>query len=261
MRVVKSIGIALVAGILIGGMYGTDTGYGKEEKKPETAEAKPIEADASITDEHPAIEEGVTCNDCHEVKLDAYTTATEAWLVGDYLKWKAGEGIMPNDLVWKRVVEIFKGKNFKRTMVLGTSFNNRPTTTTAEFALDPKNKVLYGLHEKATAKLFHIKLNPYVCLNWHREFDDNFLNTLCIQVVGKAEVLEGTTKEFEEGLRVYPYQYGAAARKLSIETWENIIKKEMLMTKITIDEVILVDGSLAGSEYRTSQKWTRKGTQ
>jgi len=36
----------------------------------------------------------VTCNDCHELKLDARTTATEAWLAGDYLKWKAGEGGM-----------------------------------------------------------------------------------------------------------------------------------------------------------------------
>lgn len=254
----ENLGIALLAGILIWGVYGTDNGYGEEEKKAVPAEAKPIDADASITDEHPAIEEGVTCNDCHEVKLDAYTTATEAWLVGDYLKWKAGEGMMPKEKVWERVVEIFKGKDFKRTMVLGTSFNNRPTTTTAEFALDPKQKFLYGLHEKSTAKLIHIKLNPYVCLNWHLEFDDNFLNTLCIQVVGKAEILDGTSKEFEEGLRVYPYQYGAAARKITVEQWKEIIKKEMLMLKITIDEVILVDGSLAGTEYRTSQKWTRK---
>ena len=115
-------------------------------------------------------------------------------------------------------------------MVLGTSFNNRPTTTTGDFALDPKKKVIYGLHEKGTAKMIHIKHNPYVSLNWHREFDDNFPNTLCIQVIGKAEILDGTTKEFEKGLRVYPYQYGAAARKITVEQWKEIIKKEMLMT-------------------------------
>ncbi len=254
----KNVSITLLAGILIWGVYGTSKGYGKEEKKPVAAEAKPIDADASITDEHPAIEEGVTCNDCHEINLDAYTTATEAWLVGDYLKWKAGEGIMPKEKVWERIVEIFKGKGMKRTMALGTSFNNRPTTTTGDFALDPKKKVIYGLHEKGTAKMIHIKHNPYVSLNWHREFDDNFLNTLCIQVVGKAEIFDGTTKEFEEGLRAYPYQYGAAARKITVEQWRKIITKEMLMTKITIEEVTLVDGSLAGTEYRTSQRWTKK---
>ena len=258
MKLWRTVGIVLISGILIWCVYGTTKGYGKEEKKPATAEAKPINADASVTEEHPAIEEGITCNDCHEINLDAYTTATEAWLAGDYLKWKAGEGIMPKKKVWERIVEIFKEKNFKRTMVLGTSFNNRPTTTTSEFAIDPKEKVLYGLHEKGTAKLIHIKLNPYVCLNWHREFDDNFLNTLCIQVVGKAEIFDGTVKEFEEGLKVYPYQYGAAARKITVEQWKKIVKKEMLMTKITIEQVTLVDGRLAGTEYRTSQQWTRK---
>jgi hypothetical protein len=30
------------------------------------------------------------------------------------------------------------------------------------------------------------------------------------------------------------------------------------MTKSTIDQVILVDGSLAGTEFRTSQRWMRK---
>ncbi len=176
-------------------------------------------------DDHPPIEEGITCNDCHEVKLDARTTATEVWLTGDYLKWKAGEGVMPKDKLWEHIVEIFKEKGMKRTMVLATSFNNRPATTTAEFAIDPKKKVLYGLHEKGTAKLLHIKNNPYVSLNWHREFDDNFANTLCIQVIGKAELLDSTAQAFEDGLSVYPYQYGAAARKLTVEQWKAIINK------------------------------------
>jgi len=232
--------------------------YGGEATQPAVPEAQPIDANAALNENHPAIEEGVTCNDCHELKLDARTTATEAWLAGDYLKWKAGEGGMPKEKVWERVVEIFKQKGSKRTMVLATSMNNRPTTTTAEFALDPKEKVLYGLHEKSTAKIMHMKLNPYVSLNWHREFDDNFANTLCIQVSGKAELLDASAKEFEEGLSVYPYQYGAAARKLSIEQWKAIIKKEMIMTKITIEQIVLVDGSLAGTEYRTSQRWTRR---
>jgi hypothetical protein len=230
----------------------------EDEKKPAKAEAKPIAADAALSETHPEIEEGVTCNDCHQIKLDAKTTATEVWLSGDYLKWKAGEGLMPKDKVWERMVDIFKQKGGKRTMVLGTSFNNRPYTTTAEFALDPSNKILYGLHERGTAKIIHIQNNNYVSLNWHREFDDNFANTLCIQAIGRAELIDGTKKDFDAGLSIYPYAYGAAARKLSVDKWRDIIKKEMIMTKITIDSVIVVDGSFAGSAYRTSQQWTRK---
>jgi len=250
--------LLVISLIMVGIVAGTTKGYSKEEKKSITSEAKPISPDAAITDQHPAVEEGMTCNDCHEVKLDAKTTATEVWLGGEYLKWGKGEGIMPKDKVGERIVEIFKEKGFKRTCVLATSFNNRPTSTTSEFALDPKNMVLYGLHEKGTAKIIHIKHNPYVSLNWHREFDDNFANTLCIQMIGKAEVLDGTSKEFEKGLEVYPYQYGATARKLPVEQWKEIIKKQMAMTKITIEKVVLLDGSLARTEYRTSQQWTRK---
>lgn len=258
MKAWKNMSFLLPAVIILWCIHGAGMAYSKEEKKPVISEAKPIDIDASLTDDHPVVEEGITCNDCHEIKIDANTTATEVWLTGDYLKWKSGEGIMPKKKVWERIVEIFKQKGFKRTFVLGTSFNNRPSTTTAEFALDPKKKVLYGLHEKGTAKLIHIKHNPFVCLNWHREFDDNFANTLCIQVMGKAEILDGSSKEFEKGLKVYPYQYGAAARELTVEQWKNIIKNEMLMTKITIEQIILVDGSLARTEYRTSQQWTRK---
>jgi hypothetical protein len=257
MRIRKNLTIIGFSALVTFSLFVSPSVFGEEEQKPVTAEAKPIEVNASIEDDHPAIEEGVTCNDCHEIKLDANTTATQVWLTGDYLKWEAGEGIMSNEKIWERIVELFKEKGFKKTFVLATSFNNRPTTTTAEFALDIKKKVLYGLHEKGTEKVLHIQHNPYVCLNWHREFDDNFANILCIQVLGKAELLEGTMKEFEEGLSVYPYQYGATARKLSIEQWKAIIKKEMVMTRIPIDQIILVDGTLGGTEYRTSQRWTR----
>ncbi len=256
-KTAKKLTITVLCGALIFSLSWMAVASEKE-KKPAQAEAKPIAADAAISETHPKIEEGVSCNDCHEVKLDAKTTATEAWLESDYLKWKKGEGIMSRDKVWERVVKIFNDKGGKRTMVLGTSFNNRPITTTAEFALDTKKQILYGLHEKGTAKLVHIKANPYVCLNWHREFDDNFANTLCIQVTGRAELLTGEQKAFDEALKVYPYAYGATARKISIDTWRGIIKKEMVMTKITIDKVVMVDGSLARSEYRTSQQWKRK---
>ena len=233
------------------------TGAFSEEVDVEKEPGK-IDATATIDSEHPAVEEGISCNDCHEIDLDAFSNATEAWLTGDYLRFKAGEGIMPREKIWERVVEIFKQKGGKRTMVLATAINNRPITTTAEFALDPQKKILYGLHEKGTEKLIHIKNNPYVALNWHLEFDDDFLNTLCIQVLGTAEVINGTDAGFEEGLSTYPYQYGAAPRKMTVEQWKKVIIKEMAMTRIAIDAVTLVDGKLAKTEFRTSQRWKRK---
>lgn len=230
-----------------------------QEQKKEQASAKPvkIEATATLEANHPAIEPGISCNDCHEIKLDANTTATQVWLTGDYLKWKAGEGVMPKEQVWARIVDIFKGKGMKRTFVMATSFNNRPYTFTADFALDPEKKVLYAFHEKGTEKLMHIRNNPYVSMNWHREFDDNFAAVACFQVLGRAEIFDGTSREFDEGLKVYPYEYAAKARKLSIEQWRAIVKKDMIMTRTTIDRIRLTEGALAPMNVRTTQEWQR----
>jgi len=227
------------------------------KKEAKASKAKQIEATAAVTENHPAIEQGMSCNDCHEIKLDANTTATQIWISGDYLKWKAGEGVMPKDQIWSRIVDIFKQKGMKRTFVLATSFNNRPYTCTADFALDPDKKILYGFHEKGTEKLAHIKNNPYVSMNWHREFDDNFTNVACFQVLGRAEIFDGTRPEFDEGLKVYPYEYAAKARNMTLDQWRAIVKKDMLMTRITIDRIRLTEGALAPLQFRTTQEWKR----
>ncbi len=248
--------VFIITALCLAVVMAAGTGICAAEKK--AAEAKKIEIDATLEKDHPAIEEGLSCNDCHEIAYDADTSATQIWISGDYLKWKAGEGVMPQEKVWQRVVDIFKGKGMKRTFALATSFNNRPYTITGDFALDPEKKVIYGFHEKGTEKLLHIRHNPYVSMNWHEEFDDNFANVICLQVLGKAELYDGTAKEFDEGLRVYPYEYAAQARKITIEQWRAIVKKDMIMSKIPIDRVRLTEGALARSNYRTSQEWKRK---
>jgi len=249
----KTCLLVLAVALCLGTAYAAN-----ENKKTEAAaKAKEIEATATLEANHPAIEPGITCNDCHEIKLDANTTATQVWLSGDYLKWKAGEGVMPKDQVWARILTIFKEKGMKRTFVMATVCNNRPYTFTADFALDPDKKVLYAFHEKGTEKLMHIKNNPYVSMNWHREFNDNFADVACFQVLGKAEIFDGTSKEFDEGLKVYPYEYAAKARKLTIDQWRDIVKKSMTMTRTTIDRIRLTEGALAPMNFRTTQEWKR----
>lgn len=233
-----------------------NTAHGEsQQKKASAPKASKIDASASLESTHPAVEPGMSCNDCHEIKIDANTTATQIWISGDYLKWKAGEGIMPKDQLWQRIVGIFKEKGMKRTFVMATVCNNRPYTFTADFALDPEKKVLYAFHEKGTEKLLHIKNNPYVSMNWHREFNDNFADVACMQIVGRAEIFDGSSKEFDEGLKVYPYEYAAKARNLSIEQWREIVKKSMVMTRTTIDRIRLTEGALAPMNFRTTQEW------
>ncbi len=77
----------------------------------------------------------MSCNDCHEIKLDAKTSATQAWLYGDYLMWKANEGIMPKNKLKERIVKIIGGKKQKKTLILATLLNNKPLATTLDYSL------------------------------------------------------------------------------------------------------------------------------
>ncbi len=225
------------------------------------AEAAPVKeinaASAGISPNHPEVEAGVSCVDCHSVKLDAQTTATKSWLSGDYLKYAAGEGVMgPADLK-KAIVDIIGGRKDKRTFVLGTCINNTPLTTTADFTLDPETMTLYGMHEKGTTKLFHIQQNPRVSMNWHEEFK-TWDATLCVQVIGHAVLLEGSDPEFERVLaECIPYEELAAAMKLDLEKARIMVKAGMVMTKITINTVTVNNSAFEKQGLRKYQRWER----
>ncbi len=184
----------------------------------QVAASKEISASsAGISPNHPEVESGMSCVDCHSVTLDAQTTATKAWLSGAYLKYAAGEGIMGQEDVKKAIVDIIGGRKHNRTFVLGTCINNTPLTTTADFMLDPQTMTIYGLHEKGTTKLFHIQQNPRVSLNWHEEFE-TWGKVLCMQFIGHAVLLEGSDPEFEQVLNdCIPYEQLASAMKIEPE--------------------------------------------
>ena len=231
------------------------------------AEAKSIDATAAYESTHPAIEPGLACNDCHEIKLDANTTATQLWLSGEWGAKKAGEGIMPKDQVWQEIVKVIGGiKMDSKTYVLGTSMNNVPLTTTAEFTLDPEKKVLYGFHEQGTEKLVHIKNNPQVSLNFHKEFVGFSGDYLCCQIRGHAELLDGTSPEFEQiMINFLPYEEGARVpkeatpqqREEHLAKWRQGVKKSFYISKITIDRITIISRDFAKQGLRMAQRWER----
>ena len=254
--------IAVIAsGLVALGGYGAPSAGEKEKKQAPAAEqkkAETIDATAKLSENHPDFEEGTSCNDCHEVKLDARTTATQAWLYGDYLTWKKGEGIMPQDKLWEHIAKVIGGKKAKKTYILATVLNNRPYAITIEYALDPEKKVLYAFSEKGTSKLNQIKANPYVALGWHDDFKNDFTKLLCVSLNGRAQLFDGTTREFDEGLSVYPYEYGANMRKIPLDKFKAIMKQGMIMSRITVEEVTVIDTSLKDAGFRNRQRWMRK---
>ena len=243
----------------------------EEESEEIVAEAKSLEVSAELGSDHPEIPEGVSCNDCHEITLDAKTTATQVWLYGEYLGKSEGEGIMPPNQLWQEIVAMIGGiKNNSKTYVLGTCMNNRPLTTTAEWTLDPERKMLYGVHEMGTEKLVHIKNNPWVSLNWHDEFVGIEGPYRCCQIQGRCELLEGSNPEFEKILLDFAPYEDAAQRMMpknpTLEQREAILKKlrdqvfkeRFLISKITIDRITVVNKAFLAKGYRNVQRWERQ---
>ena len=236
----------------------------EKEQKPE---AKAIDADVEISADHPAFEEGVTCNDCHEIKVDANTTATQVWLSGESPGRAAGEGVMPKDRLLTEIKKVIGGvKQDSKTYVLGTSLNNVPLTTTAEFTLDPEKMVLYGFHEMGTQKLIHIKANPKVSLNWHVEFE-TFTDFLCVQVIGHAELIDGTSKDFEQIMIDFlPYEGGARVpedatpeeKEKRLKEFRMSLMKGFVISKITIDQITIATMDFVKDGFRRYQRWTRQ---
>jgi nitroimidazol reductase NimA-like FMN-containing flavoprotein (pyridoxamine 5'-phosphate oxidase superfamily) len=252
----KLILTTMILGIAAAFVLGSSAGAA--EKKNEKAKAQQIDAAASgLSANHPEIPEGVSCNDCHEVKLDANTTATQAWLQGPYLKYAAGQGVMPQDQLKAEIAKIMGGKKQKKTCVLGTSLNNVPLTTTADFAFDNNTMILYGLHEKGTTKLLHIKQNPKVSLNWHEEFK-TWGTVLCAQFIGTAELLDGTNPEFEKVLvDIYPYEELSKNMKIEPQQAREMIKKGMLLSKITVNQITINNSAFEKNGMRKYQRWVR----
>lgn len=240
--------------------------FQEEGEKEVVAKAQEIDVAAEVNETHPEIEEGLSCNDCHEIKLDAKTTATQVWLTGDSPGRKAGEGVMPKDELWKEIVKLIGGiKKDSKTFVLGTSLNNTPVTTTAEFTLDPEKKMIYGFHEGGTEKLIHIRNNPRVSLNWHKEFD-SFTDFQCIQIKGRAELIDSSSKEFEKIMIDFlPYEDGARVpkdatpeqREERLKKFRGSLKKGFVITKITIDQATMATTDFVKLGVRRYQRWTR----
>ena len=258
MNVCKNSGIIILSVLFIWDFFSITPLGAKEEMEKASKEAKAIEVDASLSDNHPAIEEGVTCADCHEIKLDANTTATQVWLTGNYAGFNPNEGVVPNEKVKEAIVQVMGGRKHHRTCVLATCLNNVPLSSTAEYVLDPDEMTLYGVHEKGTEKLSHLKQNPRFSLNWHKEFQ-NWGETLCVQFVGHARLIEGNEPEFERVLKeIYPYEEGADARKVPHEKYLQMARQMMMVSKLTIEEATITNMEFRKDGNRPWQRWTRK---
>ena len=64
----NTVSIFFGCAMLVLSLGTSNRAHGEDVKEPAVSEAQPIDANAALNENHPAIEEGVTCNDCHPKK-------------------------------------------------------------------------------------------------------------------------------------------------------------------------------------------------
>jgi len=240
---------------------------GDTNKAEAVKPAEPIVAAAEVDTGHPEVEPGLSCNDCHDIKLDAQTTATQVYLFDDSPGHAKGKGVYPKERVWEEVEKAIGGlKHDSKTFILATSLNNMPLSTTCEWTLDPKTKKLYGFHEAGTEKLRHIAVNPHVSMNYHKEFDsETFKDFLCVQIVGTARLLDGSDPDFERiMIELLPYEFGARVpadatpeqREERLKLYRQGVKDAFVISEITPTRVTIANQQFRAEGMRVYQRWT-----
>jgi hypothetical protein len=219
--------------------------YSQNAEKTEELTAPDTMTWTQLPEDHPEIDLKGPCMICHNLKVDATTTATKQMVrIGKQLEKEA---------LWKRISDYLDGGKLTKTFVLATSFNNIPLSTTCDQMLDPEKKVLYSFFEVGTEKLYHLKENPYVSLNYHKPWKNDFSTVLCVQVRGRAELFKGSSPEFDSGLRkTFP-----AFPEENLKQLASRVKINMVMCRIMIDQVVLFDGTLLGQKMSSYQMWRR----
>lgn len=189
---------------------------------------------------------------------DAYTTATETYLTGKFGAHEAGEGIMTNDEIKARIADLLGGRKTFHLYVLGTSYNNVPVTTTAEWAFDNQTITFYGIHEKNTEKLIQIKENADVCMTWNEGHFESFADYRGLQMNGKAEVITGDNPDFDAILiNFIPYEdYQALLGGIPLPAVRTLLASMMEITKITMNRVTFTNSDFKADGYRSYQRWT-----
>ena len=138
---------------------------------------------AEMPEDHQEVET-LACMECHTIIVDATSTATQRFL--------EREGAMEKDELWKAIVEFFREK---QSVVLATTINNEPYVTTIDFALDPVNKVFYGLSEKGTRKLAQMKMNSKIAVEYHQAREEDSRLFRCPKTTTDSEI---SLKDCEE---------------------------------------------------------------
>ena len=247
-RKILSIGICSLFLLIVPGSFNPADSQTLSESKP----VPDIGTWTQVPPGHSEVDLKGACMTCHNYKIDATTTATKQMV-------RNGKR-MDKEQLWKHIVELLGGGKRTKTMVLASSLHDMPLATVCGQMIDPVNKVLYAFYEIGTEKLDHLKETPHVSLIWHEPWPGDFTKVLSVQVMGKAKLFDGSAPEFEEGFKIY-FPSEEVMGGYAADTLKEFLKKmkrNMVMSKVTIDQVIIFDGGLLKEGLCAYQMWMRE---
>ena len=207
---------------------------------------------------HGVYDEKMKCLDCHSYDgVDAYTSATMAMK-------KSKKGRAPRREVEQAILEALKGQgDYREIFVLATSFENKPLATVIEFVLDPKTFTFYAMSEKQTEKLFHVASNQNVSMAYvkQRENYDYFAGALGVQVVGRAEQLQGTDPGFDAAAAIYiptlpmPAPNPTLPQPPDVEMLTEMIRPAKIITRVMPERIVILNRHFKEKGYHAVQIW------
>jgi len=202
--------------------------------------AQPLSSTAVLGKSHIPVKPTVTCSECHDVKYDAKATATKMW-INNYPLYKKDE-------VWKWIVDFLPDR--ERFVVATVGEDSMATASTVDFVLVPEERIFLCVNEKGTEKVLQLEKNPWVSMVHYegsiegaKAPEKRYWKS--VQVFGKAKVIEGGTKEFEDMLAKY---------KLA-RTPSDQARKRFNMLRVEIYRIITFNSENMKNDLSPYQIW------
>ena len=187
MRKAVAMAVCMFFVLVLSGVAWANT---EKKEKVELKDIPAIVLGVEMPEGHQKIE-SPACMECHKIKADATTAATERFLLK--------KGALKKEDLWAGIVEFY---GHRQTCTIATVSNNAPYVTTVDFALDSAKKVMYAFSETGTRKLGQVKKNENIALEYHDSGDARSKLFRCLQMRGKARVVGAGDPLFEEGLNL-----------------------------------------------------------
>ncbi|MEZ5564351.1 MAG: pyridoxamine 5'-phosphate oxidase family protein [Gammaproteobacteria bacterium] len=221
------------------GPVGINVGAGEQGHVAIIYDGPPLTSDQVKSAGHRSYSRGMTCSECHDVKYDFMSTASEQF-VNNFPQ-------LSQEQIWQKVVTFLPGRE---RFALATSMDDQPIATTVDMVLDKDERVFYVVSEIGTEKLLQLRVNPKMSAvrfaGW-TVAEGGKQEWRSVQMRGTAEVIPSTDPRFDKTLVKYNLVRVTLARA----------HRRFDLIRVTPMQIFYFDTTLADDQKSVYQLWER----